>query len=77
MRCFIDYLKKEGADLAKEIGVLKKELKETPEGRLEIKKNRSRVQYYYKSKNDNQGKKSGLKYIKNDKKQLAKCGISG
>jgi len=71
MRCFIDYLKKEGEDLAKEIGNLRRKLKNSPKGRLEIKKNKSRVQYYLMDKEKN----AKLKYIRKNDRKLA-CQIA-
>ena len=67
MSCFLECLEKESAKLAKEIGILKNALQNAPDGRLEIKRNKTRVQYYYRDKDKN----SKLKYIRKSNKDLA------
>ena len=67
MSGFIEHLQQEKAELQKEIHEVKRKLAHAPTGRMEIKKNNRRVQYYYKDSDTD----AGLKYIKKSDKDLA------
>ena len=58
MNDVLDCLKDEAEKLSGEIKILKGKIRDAPRGRLEIKKNKSRVQYYQVVD------QSGLKYIR-------------
>lgn len=67
MNGFVENLKMEMTELEKEIGHLKNTLQDAPKGRIEIKKNRSRIQYYY-AREETPYK---LQYIRKCDEQLA------